>query len=901
MKRGASNIVRAVFKREFLSYFTSPTGYVFLTLFVFLSAVAAFWQERFFQNNLANLDQLNAWFPYLLVFLIPSIAMGLWAEERKQGTEELLLSLPASHGALIFGKYLAALGIYTVALIFSLSHVVVLTWLGSPDPGLMASTYLGYWLMGAALLPLGMLASQLTDNLTVSFILGSVFCAVPVFLRHAGAILSGSWQRAAEHLSVTEQFRELAGGVVTPGALTYFAALAGAILYTNIWLVGRRRWPARPGSPKLGRHYLARSAALLVAAGAVTMIAARSGSRVDVTSEQIHSLSAQTVNLIRAIDPKRPVMIQAYLSPDVPRSYLPVRSNLVTFLREYSALGRERVETRIIETVKYSREAREARERYGIQPFRVPVTEESASTVNEIFLGLVFTCGSEEFVIPFFDRGLPVEYELTRSLRVVSRAERKKVGVLETGARLFGGFDFESKRQTQDWSIVGELRKQYEVVRVPADADYPADLSALVAAHPSSLSTPQIARLAAYIKSGKPALVLLDPMTAFNLSLSPFLAAQGPAPGIFGQQPPAAPPPGDIRPLLETLGVDWMAARVVWDKYNPHPQLQNLPPEIVFVGRGSLAADKTVKSPFDEHDAISSGLQEVVLMYPGEIKPRSDSRAKFTPLLTTGRNSGVVRFDQLVERTVFGVSMIQGVARTPDADLHTLAARIEGGGIKAVVAADADLIGEEFFELRRRGVENLNLDNVTFVLNAIDDLAGERAYIALRKRRPKHRTLEAVEARTRVYEEKRAQKAQEVAALAEKRLAEAQARLNAAVAAIRMRPDLDEQAREIMISNVQKAENRRLEVARANIEDERQREIEDARAEMESSIRGIQNTIKLAAVSLPPVPAFLMFLLVSARKLRRERMRLAPGRLIARPVGASPPPRGGESSEGEAA
>ena len=189
-------------------------------------------------------------------------------------------------------------------------------------------------------------------------------------------------------------------------------------------------------------------------------------------------------------------------------------------------------------------------------------------------------------------------------------------------------------------------------------------------------------------------------------------------------------------------------------------------------------------------------------------------------------------------------------------------------------------MGEQFFELRRRGMENLNFDNVTFLLNAVDQLAGDPSFIALRKRRPRHRTLEAVEARTRTYEAQRLQETRQAEATADQRLKEAQARLDRAVREIEQRTDLDEQTKQIMIANVQSVENRRLTVARTTIEDEKQRQIENSRADMENSIRGIQNTIKLMAVALPPIPAFLVFLFVSIRRLRRERIGAPADRLV---------------------
>jgi ABC-2 type transport system permease protein len=159
-------------------------------------------------------------------------------------------------------------------------------------------------------------------------------------------------------------------------------------------------------------------------------------------------------------------------------------------------------------------------------------------------------------------------------------------------------------------------------------------------------------------------------------------------------------------------------------------------------------------------------------------------------------------------------------------------------------------------------------------------LAGDPSFIALRKRRPRQRTLEAVEARTRTYEAQRLHESEQAEMLADQRLKEAQTRLDRAVAQVEGRGDLDDQTKQVMIANLKSVESRRLEVARANITDEKERQIEDSRAEMENSIRGIQNTIKLMAVALPPIPAFLVFLFVSVRRLRRERIGVPVDRLV---------------------
>lgn len=355
----------ALGKRDLLRYFSNPTGYMFITLFILLSAGAAFWRPRFFLNNLANLDQLNEVFPYPLLFFVPAFCMGLWSDERRQGTEELLLTMPVTDLKVVVGKYIAALGIYTASLIVSLSHAAVLRWLGHPDIGLLAANYLGFWLMGAALIPIAMLGSLATAIATIAFILGSSLCAVPVGLRQAGAVVSDGLARRLAPFGFEIPARDFSRGIISLDGALYFACVGGFFVYLNVVILGRRHWRRGPDAPAMPLHLAARAAALAVILAALVVLTGRTHVRADMTAERLYSLGSDTRALVAAVPADRPMFVQAFVTGDVPQPFVETRENLLGALREVEAIGGGRVSVAIQETAPYSEQARFAQQRFN--------------------------------------------------------------------------------------------------------------------------------------------------------------------------------------------------------------------------------------------------------------------------------------------------------------------------------------------------------------------------------------------------------------------------------------------------------------------------------------------------------------------------------------------------------
>ena len=232
----------AVARKEFRTYFESPIAYIFITAFLLLVNFLYLW--TFFVAGQADMRPFFGFMPFVFLFLVPSITMRLWAEERKMGTLEVLLTLPVQEKEVVLGKFVASFLFLLVMLALTFNIPLLVGLLGDPDWGTIICGYLGCLLMGASYLAIGLFASGLSDNQIVAFILAIAICTA--------MLIVGEWFFLIlvpdlfvpffNYLGLGTHFESMGRGVIDTRDLLYYISVIGVFIYLNVNTVENRTW-----------------------------------------------------------------------------------------------------------------------------------------------------------------------------------------------------------------------------------------------------------------------------------------------------------------------------------------------------------------------------------------------------------------------------------------------------------------------------------------------------------------------------------------------------------------------------------------------------------------------------------------------------------------------------------
>jgi ABC-2 type transport system permease protein len=236
--------VAAIFKKELRSYLASPLGYVFILFYLLVSNGFFFFIHDFFRVGQATMRGYFVTMPWIFLFFLPAVTMRLWAEERKLGTLEMLLTMPLREIEVVLGKFFAGLAFLMITLAFTITIPVSIGILGRPDWGVLAASYVGAVFLGAAYLAIGLWISSLTESQVVAFI---VSVAVIFVLLVAGVAPSwlgslGWFAAFCEYLSLLSHFQNILRGVLDTRDVVYYLLVVTTFLYLNVKNIESRQW-----------------------------------------------------------------------------------------------------------------------------------------------------------------------------------------------------------------------------------------------------------------------------------------------------------------------------------------------------------------------------------------------------------------------------------------------------------------------------------------------------------------------------------------------------------------------------------------------------------------------------------------------------------------------------------
>ena len=426
-------IILRIARKEFASFFSSPIAFIFLGAFLAVTLYVFFWVETFFARNIADVRPLFEWMPLLLIFLVAAVTMRMWSEERRSGTLEFLLTVPVKNYQLVFGKFMACLGLVAVALVLTLPLPLTVSQFGPLDWGPVFGGYVASLFLAAAYAAIGLFISARSANQIVSLILTAVVCG-SFYLLGSDALTGLFGNRAAEILKLLgtgARFDAITRGVIDLRDLYYYLSLVGVFLTLNIFALEWLRWAGNATNTNHRRCGI--TSALLVAniLAANLWLAPVQSMRADLTAGQVYSISDTTQIYLGQL--QEPLLIRGYFSAQTHPLLAPLVPRLRDLLTEYAVAGEGRVRVEFIDPQQHPELEQEANQKYDIQPVPFQFANKYQATVVNSYFNILIQYGDQYQVLDFTDlievkiqseSDLEVElrnpeYDLTRAIKKI--------------------------------------------------------------------------------------------------------------------------------------------------------------------------------------------------------------------------------------------------------------------------------------------------------------------------------------------------------------------------------------------------------------------------------------------------------------------------------------------------
>lgn len=395
--------VSQIAKKELSGFFSSLTGLIFFGAFLISTLFVFFWVETFFARNIADVRPLFEWMPILLVFLVPALTMKMWSEERSSGTIELLLTSRVSNLELVLGKFLACLGLVSLAVALTLPLAFTVSMLGPLDWGPVVGGYVAAVFLAGAYSAIGLYVSAKTTNQIVSLLISVLVCGV-FYLIGSSAILGFFDNQIGEILSLCgsgSRFNSITRGIIDFRDIYYYLSIIGVFLSLNVLALERMRWAGNPSNPKHKEW-------LMVAALFITnfvlcnfWIERVSFARVDLTAGQIYSISDTTKKYLSRL--KEPLLIRGYFSAKTHPLLAPLVPRLRDILQEYELAGNGKVKVEFVDPLKDPELEKEAGEKYGVRAKPFQTSDKYQASVANSYFDILIKYGDQFETLSYAD------------------------------------------------------------------------------------------------------------------------------------------------------------------------------------------------------------------------------------------------------------------------------------------------------------------------------------------------------------------------------------------------------------------------------------------------------------------------------------------------------------------